>query len=108
SQVRRLEPAAFFSPGFNAPLTTPGIPLVFTVHDLNYVHFAANTTPLKRAYFALFVKAACRRAARVLTVSDFSKQQILEWAGLPHDAVVNVGAGVSTAFSPEGERYSPG
>ncbi len=107
-EVRRLAPAAFFSPGFNAPVATPGIPVVFTVHDLNYVHFAANTTAAKRAYFAMIVKPACRRAARVLTVSEFSRQQIIEWARIPEASVVNVGNGVSESFTPAGERHSPG
>ena len=107
-EVRRIAPLAFFSPGFNAPLATPGVPLVFTVHDLNYVHFAANTTAFKRAYFALVVKPACRRAARVLTVSEFSRRQILEWAGIPEHRVVNVGNGVDASFTPTGERHSPG
>ena len=107
-EVRRIVPPAFFSPGFNAPLATPGVPLVFTVHDLNYVHFAANTTAFKRAYFALIVKPACRRAARVLTVSEFSRRQILEWAGIPEHRVVNVGNGVDASFTPTGERHSPG
>lgn len=108
AEVRRVAPAAFFSPGFNAPQPTPGIPLVFTVHDLNYVKVPENTTPLKRAYFALFVRAACRRAARVLTVSEFSRQQIVEWTRLAPEKIVNVGAGVSADFSPNGERHTPG
>ena len=79
-------------------MATPGIPLVFTVHDLNYVHFSANTTALKRAYFAMIVKPACRRAARVLTVSQFSRQQIVEWAGISETAVLNVGNGSMPPF----------
>jgi len=107
-EVRRVRPHVFFSPGFNAPVATPRVPLVFTVHDLNYVHFAPNTTVLKRAYFAMIVKPACRRAARVLTVSEFSRRQIAEWAGIPEQSVVNVGNGVSASFTPVGERHSPG
>lgn len=106
--IRRSQPDAYFSPGFNAPLATPGIPLVFMIHDLNYVHVDANTTALKRAYFALVIKPACRRAFRVLTVSEFSRQQILEWANVDASAVINVGAGVDAAFDARGERYSPG
>jgi len=107
-EVRRVAPAAFFSPGFNAPVATPGIPLTFTIHDLNYVHFTPNTTAMKRAYFAMIVKPACRRAARVFTVSEFSRRQIVEWAGVPDAAVLNVGNGVNPEFVPVGEKYAPG
>jgi len=106
-EIRRLTPAAYFSPGFNAPVATPGVPVVFTVHDLNYVHFSANTTALKRAYFAMIVKPACRRAARVLTVSEFSRQQIIEWARIPAERVLNVGNGVAETFTSAGERHAP-
>jgi glycosyltransferase involved in cell wall biosynthesis len=107
-EIRRIAPAVFFSPGFNAPVATPGVPLVFTLHDLNYVHFAANTTALKRAYFATIVKPACRRAARVLTVSEFSRRQIIEWAHIPEERVRNVSNGVAGSFVPGGTRHSPG
>jgi glycosyltransferase involved in cell wall biosynthesis len=44
----------------------------------------------------------------VLTVSEFSKQEILEWAGLPEEKVLVVGNGVGSEFSPEGKRHVPG
>src|SRR5689334_5103756 len=59
-RIRKAKPDVYFSPGFNAPLAGAGVPLVFIVHDLNYVHMSANTTALKRAYFARVVKPACR------------------------------------------------
>lgn len=107
-EIRRVAPAVFFSPGFNAPTATPGVPVVFTLHDLNYVHFSANTTALKRAYFATVVKPACRRAACVLTVSEFSRRQIIEWASIPAERVRNVSNGVADSFAPGGARHSPG
>jgi glycosyltransferase involved in cell wall biosynthesis len=97
----------FYSPGFNAPFRER-IPIVLTVHDLNYIHCADNSSVLRRAYFNAIVWPACRRAFRVLTVSEFSKRQILEWAQLPDETVVNVGTGVDARYCPEGARYTPG
>ncbi|AFH39309.1 glycosyltransferase [Thermus thermophilus JL-18] len=103
----RVRPRVYFSPGFNPPLWSP-VPLVFTIHDLIHVRFPEETNPRKRAYYHFVVRPATARAYRVLTVSEFSKQEILEWAGLPEEKVVVVGNGVGPEFSPQGKRYEPG
>jgi glycosyltransferase involved in cell wall biosynthesis len=99
--------SVFFSPGFNAPLSSR-IPFVFTLHDLNHFDRAENSNAAKRIYYSLVLKRACRRASYVLTVSDYSKSRIMEWSRLPADQVVNVGNGVDAAFNPSVEPYLPG
>lgn len=106
-QLSKTTARVFFTPGFNAPLRSK-VPVVLTVHDLNYVHFQQNSDPLRRAYFQHVVRPACRRAYRVLTVSEFSRRQIIEWANVDDRVVTNVGAGVDRKFSPSGSRYDPG
>ncbi|MBZ5583822.1 MAG: glycosyltransferase family 4 protein [Acidobacteriia bacterium] len=106
-QVRHRRPRAYFSPGFNPPPLCPA-PLVFTIHDLLQIRAPEVATAAKRAYYAAIVGPACRRAFRVLTVSEHSRTQILEWTGLREDRVVNVGNGVGEPFVPDGERYDPG
>ena len=106
-QVTRRRPAVFFSPGFNPPPAC-AVPFVFTIHDLIQVRLAVVATPAKRIYYEAIVKPACRRAFRVLTVSDYSRTEILRWSGVPEDRVVNVGNGVGEPFAPGGARYEPG
>ena len=65
-------------------------------------------TPAKRLYYNLIIKPAARRAHRVLTVSEFSRTQILNWTGLPEERVINVGNGVDYPFQQFGDRYRPG
>lgn len=97
--LRRLRPGdLFFSPGYNPPVRCP-VPFLYTLHDLNYVDRPESSSPLKRLYFAAFVKRACREAACVLTVSEFSRGRIVEWSGISPDKVVNVGSGVGPAFN---------
>lgn len=96
-----------FSPGYNAPLL--GLDrYVFTIHDLNHIDQPANSTLLKRLYYRLVMRPACRRAARILTVSEYSRSRIAEWAGINPSRIVNVGNGVSPLFSPHGEWFLPG
>jgi len=106
-QLAALRPSVYFSPGFNSP-PLASIPFVFTIHDLIHIQMPAETTPAKRLYYRLIVRPACRRAFRVLTVSEYSRAQILRWSGLPRERVINVGNGVGPPFEPEGPRRRPG
>jgi glycosyltransferase involved in cell wall biosynthesis len=101
------KPRLFFSPGYNSPLGWPGR-FVFTLHDLNHLRIADNSSRAKRAYYRYIIKPACHRAECVLTVSEYSRHEIAEWAEVREDKIVNVGNGVGQPFSPHGEKYDPG
>ncbi len=94
----------FFSPGYNTPLFCSG-PFVFTIHDLSHVYCSENSSLPILLYYATIMKRACRRAAKILTVSDFTRAQIVEWSGVPSEKVQNVGCGVDAKYRPEGEPY---
>jgi glycosyltransferase involved in cell wall biosynthesis len=103
----RKNPRLYFSPGYNSPLGWPGR-FVFNLHDLNHLRVPENSSVAKRAYYRFIIKPACHRAAFVLTVSEYSKQQICAWAGISDDKIVNVGNGVGFPFEPDGPKYEPG
>jgi glycosyltransferase involved in cell wall biosynthesis len=103
----RSKPKLFFSPGYNSPLSWPGR-FVFTLHDLNHLRVPDNSSAGKRAYYRWIIKPACHRARCVLTVSEYSKQEIAAWANLREDKLINVGNGVGLPFSPVGAKYDPG
>jgi glycosyltransferase involved in cell wall biosynthesis len=92
------------SPGYNAPLITH-LPYVFAIHDLNHIDRNDNSSVVKRLYYRLVLRRLCRRARAVLTVSEFSKQRIVDWFGLDAARVFNVGNGVSESFRPDGPRH---
>lgn len=103
--LARKRDGCYFSPGFNPPLRSP-IPIAFTIHDLVHLKIPTESTFIRQLYYATVVRPAARRAWRVLTVSEHSKQDIVDWSGLPESAVHVVGNGVSPVFSPRGERYT--
>jgi len=105
--VMGLRAGVYFTPGFNPPLRCP-VPFVFCMHDLIHLRFAGESSALRRAYYGLVVGPAAQRAARVLTVSEYSRREILEWTGLNSERVEVVGNGVSEVFRPEGPRHEPG
>ncbi|WP_027371292.1 glycosyltransferase family 4 protein [Desulfovermiculus halophilus] len=96
--------AVAFSPGYNAPLVVVR-PYVFTMHDLNHLDVPANSSVAKRLYYRIVLKRACRKASRVLTVSEFSRDRIIDWSGVSPEKVTNVSNGVDSHYRPHGDKY---
>jgi glycosyltransferase involved in cell wall biosynthesis len=106
-ELRRERARLFFSPGYNSPVGWPK-PFVFTLHDLNHLCVPENSNTLKRAYYQRVIRPACHRAAFVLTVSEYSKREIMAWAGVDKGQVINVGNGVGKPFTADGQKHDPG
>lgn len=94
----------FFSPGYNGPLFCRA-PFVFTIHDLSHVYCPENTSWAIQLYYGTIMKRACHRAARILTVSEFTRKQIIDWSGVFSDKVSNVGCAVDSSYVPDGDSY---
>jgi len=94
----------FFSPGYNAPMFCRA-PFIFTIHDLIHIHCPESSRPHVQLYYATVMKRACRRAARILTVSEFTRKEIIDWSGVPLEKVMNVGNGVEPTYRPVGDSY---
>jgi glycosyltransferase involved in cell wall biosynthesis len=105
--LRARRPALFFSPGYNSPRAYSGA-FVFTLHDLHHLRVPESSSVAKRAYYEHVIRPACRRAACVLTVSDYSKAEIAAWSGVEGARIINVGNGVGCPFVPEGIKHAPG
>ena len=94
--ARELRPDVFFAPGYTAPLRLAA-PLVLVVHDVSFFahpEWFGWREGLRRR---LVTQAAARRARVVLTVSEFSAQEIVKYLGVPGDRVVAVPHGMPDA-----------
>jgi len=72
--------------GYVAPLFPP-CPSVVTVHDLNFRAFGSRMQLAKQWALEFFVKQSARRAHHVITVSEFSRGQILSVLGISQEKV---------------------
>ena len=100
--LRALGSTVFFSPYYKAPLAAP-CPTVITIHDLTPLQFAEYSRGSGRFYATAFKRWAAliaRRAAAVVTDSEFSKQQILTELGLPPHKIHVFHLGVGEEFQP--------
>jgi len=98
------KPELFLSPGYNAPAGR-GHRFGLTVHDLNHLRVPANSNLPKRLYYRTVMRPALHRAKIVLTVSEFSRSEICNWAGVAESRVVNVGNGISAEFEADGPKH---
>jgi glycosyltransferase involved in cell wall biosynthesis len=70
---------------FNTAPALPGIAQVTTIHDLVHERFRRRGPFAKSV--ALLVRLAARRSARILTVSEASKADIVRFLGVPPERV---------------------
>lgn len=82
----RDRPAAIFCPLNVIPLVAR-CPAVVTVHDLAFLRFPERFRPAKRRYLTALTRASVRRAAHVLTVSEFTRQEVISLLGVEPDKV---------------------
>ena len=74
---------------------------VVSIHDALHVGYPMSAA--RRALLGFFVTRSARRCDRVITVSEFSKRELVEVLGVRPERVRVVPSGVEERFSPETE-----
>ncbi|HJX85544.1 MAG TPA: glycosyltransferase family 1 protein, partial [Candidatus Angelobacter sp.] len=75
--LRRHQIDLFHSPHFLLPLVRP-CPVVATIHDVIYLACKGDLpSPVGRLYYRVMMKSALRRAAKIITDSEFSRNDIV-------------------------------
>jgi glycosyltransferase involved in cell wall biosynthesis len=103
-EINRKSPDLFWTPGFMPPMGSK-YPYIVTVHDLIHVKYGSK---LQAVYYNEVIRRLLKKAACILTVSEYSRQEILRWSDLPSEKVISVYNAVSSGYTREGEKYDPG
>jgi glycosyltransferase involved in cell wall biosynthesis len=75
--LNKNQPDLFLSPDGYACLRT-NVPQVIVMHDLAFEHFDEHVPFLALNYYRLFMPRFAKKAARIATVSQFSKNDIIQ------------------------------
>ncbi len=75
------------------------VPQIATIHDLNFEHYPKDLPWLVSSYFRTFFPKFARKAKHILTVSNFSKKDIVDTYGIPNNKISVVYNGISDEFS---------
>jgi glycosyltransferase involved in cell wall biosynthesis len=97
--LKEIKAELFHAPSFMAPLACP-CRLVMTIHDLNHMVLPQFYTPLHQFYYQVFVRSCIRRSEYILTVSQFSKDEIVRNLNIAPDKVFVTYNGVSENYVP--------
>ncbi len=62
-------------------------PSVVTVYDLSFIHYPQVLTPARRLYLRLFTALSCRRARRVIAISESTSQDLQDTWGLSAEKI---------------------
>ena len=96
--LRRDRPALLHVQ-YTAPLAC-SVPVVASVHDVSFLDHPEFFAPPRVAQLRYTVARTVRRAARVLTGSEFSRASILRAYNLPPERVVAIPNAADSAFRP--------
>lgn len=89
----------FFSPDGYLSLTTD-LPQVSVMHDLNFEHNPEDLKPVMRKYYQTYFPKFAAKAQHIITVSEYSKQDICSTYNVPSEKVTAIWNGVSEVFQP--------
>ncbi|MGI5868777.1 MAG: glycosyltransferase family 4 protein [Kiritimatiellia bacterium] len=76
-----------WNPGNMAPFRIR-CPQATTIHDMQYVHFPEDFTRLSLLAMKFFTPLAMKHSDTVITISEFSRQEIVRYTQTPFDKIV--------------------
>ena len=93
--LKKSRANVLFAPAYTAPLNSP-VPVVLTVHDVSFVAHPEWFSWREGIRRRVITKASARRAARVLTQSNFTKREAVRYLGLDQSRVDVIYLGTTT------------
>lgn len=97
--LKKYKADIFFSPDGYLSLRSK-VPQIPVIHDLNFEHYPQDLPWSARTYLRFFFPKFAKKAAHILTVSEYSKQDIVQTYGIAPENVTVAWNGASEAFQP--------
>lgn len=101
--LKKYKADVFYSPDGYLSLST-AIPQLGVMHDLNFEHYPDDLPFLTRHYYRYFFPKFAAKAARLATVSEYSKKDIMKCYGISGEKIDVVYNGVNDLYRPVTEN----
>ncbi|MFL5811083.1 MAG: glycosyltransferase family 4 protein, partial [Flavisolibacter sp.] len=98
-QLEKIKPDLFFSPDGILCLGWEG-KQYGVIHDINFLHNPGDLKLSNRKYYNYFFPRYAKKAARLGTVSEFSRQDIQENFGIEKEKIDVVYCGINSFYHP--------
>ncbi|MEM8523326.1 MAG: glycosyltransferase family 1 protein [Bacteroidota bacterium] len=105
--LKKYKADIFLSPDNFCSLRTK-VPTVLVVHDLAYAHFPEQMRFRDRFYYCRFMPQFLRKATQIVTVSKFTKQDILDLHSIDSESISVSYNGVRDVFQPISKKEQTG
>ncbi len=93
-QINKSDAEVFYSPSFMPPAFAK-IPFVFTIHDLMHLFYYSS---FHKLYYRYVIAKLALRAKKIITVSHFSKGQLVDLLNIPEHLIQVIYNGVDHNF----------
>jgi len=100
--LKKLKPDIFISPDGFLPLSIK-IPCIPVIHDLNFHHRPNDLPRMVRNYYNRCFPKFAEKATRIITVSEYSRKDIVESYNIDPDIIDVVYNGADKIFKPATE-----
>ncbi len=97
--LRQVKADVFLSPDSYCSLRTT-TPTLMVTHDIAHVHYPEQIPSLVRRYYDYFVPKYLHRANKVVTISNFCKQDIIGYYNIPSEKITVAHNGSREGFFP--------
>lgn len=93
----------FHGPLNTAPLLSP-VPTIITIHDLSFMDIPNSHRKVNRQYLNWATRLSARRAAHIMTVSEYTKRTIMTRLGVPAERITVAYNAPAKHFHPRSEQ----
>lgn len=97
--LRKIKPDVFLSPDAYLCLRSE-IPQIAVFHDINFEHFPQDFPRMALWHYKKFFPKFARKAKKIITVSEFSKQDIIDNYKIEPEKIHVVYNGANEGFKP--------
>lgn len=101
--LKKINPRLFLGPDGVISLRTK-YPQLTVIHDINFVHRPQDSKWHNRLYYNFFFPRFAKKAERIATVSEYSKQDIAQTFRVPPEKIDVVYNGIHDFFKPLSEE----
>lgn len=101
NEIRKSKPDIFYSPSFIPPFFC-SLPFIFTIHDLMHLFYYSK---MHRIYYQQVISRLAKKSRRIITVSNYSKQQLVELMGIKEELISVIYNGLDESFFLNSERH---
>ncbi len=99
SLIKKLNPDILISPDAFTSLRAPGKKLT-VIHDINFEHYPEQMSTLNRRLYKYYTPRIAKISDRIATVSEFSKNDLVEHYHINPDKIDVVYNGSNSSFKP--------